>query len=139
MNPNFNVKLDLQGDDSPAGMHFVNNCIKRVSARMQWKGRKPSAKTLNKDTSQEGFRLFFGVDVLGSGDTNTMKILLENLLTLERNVDAKLLKDAALPVLMEVSFLGEFASFRVTEFTIMSINADQKSSYVEFEVKVVVV
>lgn len=139
MNPNFNVKLILQGDDVPAGMHFVNNCIKRVSARMQWKGRKPSAKTLNKDTSQEGFQIFFGTEVLGSGDTNTMRILMENLLTLERNVDARLLKDAALPVLMEVSFLGEASTFRVAEFTIIAINADQKSSYVEFEVRVVLI
>lgn len=135
MNPNFNVKLGLWniGSSGP-GLHFMNNCIKRVSARMMHKFRKPSAPTMNKDTSLEGMRIFFGTEVLGSGDTNTMQILLENLLTFERNVE---MRDYPSNGRITVSFLGQEETFNVLEFTIVSINADQKSSYVEFEVKVV--
>lgn len=134
MNPNFNVKLGLRHPEGPSpGLHFLNNCVKRVSARMMHKFRKPSAKSLNKDTSLEGMRIFFGTDVLGSGDTNTMRIMLGELLAFERNVEVLHYPTNGT---ITVSFLGEEETFNVTEFTIVSINADQKSSYVEFEVKV---
>lgn len=137
MNPNFNVRITRGDEEQPsAGMHFMNNCIKRVSARMMWKAPRPTAKTMAKDTSMEGIRLFFGTEVLGSGDTNTARILMENVLSLERLVDAP---DLSRLGRLHVSFLGEEETFTISEFTLISINADQGSSYVEFEVKVVIV
>jgi hypothetical protein len=139
VNPNFNVKLGIPaGDASGPGLHFLNNCIKRVSARMMWKGNKPSAKTMYSDTAQQGFRVFFGTDVLGSGDTNTMRILMENLLAFERRVDPLAKSQEGRHSTLTVNFLGEEATFPICEFGIISINADQKSAYVEFEVRVVI-
>ena len=134
MNPHFNIHLSLAEQYQAAGMHFLNRCIKQVSARMMWRGRIPSAKTMHKDTSQEGMRILFSTQFPGYGDTVSQKILLKSLLAFEHSVAQP---DSISPATLTVSFLEEEQVFQITEFTILSINADQSNSYVEFEVRVV--
>jgi hypothetical protein len=136
-NPNFNVKLVLNNDGLLAtqALEFLNACLCKVSARMMWKGRRPGAKTMNKDTSQEGFRLFFSS--LGKGDTDSTRSLLSTLLTLEKLVDTR--RALNWPLRLEVNFLGETQEFVVSDFVIMAIDAEQEASSIQFEVRLILV
>jgi hypothetical protein len=137
MNNNFNVQLQVQPEQAAEAPYLVwlNSCIQRVEARMAYKFIKPGAQTLNKDTFMEGFRLFIGADVVGTGETNTARLLLDAVLAYEKLVDNR----HHLCGILKVNFLGESAEFSIGEFSIMSIAAEQDSSYVEYEVKITLV
>lgn len=134
MNNNFNVRLLIGAEGLHSEPEFLNSCLKRVSARMVRTNRTTSAKTIHVDTAMEGFRLFFGSYSLGSSKlVNPARLIMEELLRYESQVR----NGNAVHAALLVSFLGEHETFKITEFSIVSINADQTSSYVEYEVRVI--
>jgi hypothetical protein len=124
MNNNFSVRF--LGPESAIFLEkeAINNYISRVEAHnSDWSSYKPRVRSL---VLSEWFNVFFSMSVMGSGDTNGGKMLLNHLSRMGGTDGLS----------MEVCLFGEREVFDVTYFGITTISGDSKSSVVDFMVKV---
>lgn len=133
MNNNFNARITRRDGQTTPRLIFLNNCLKRVKARMVF-GLQETADLLH---SSEEFILFFGANSSGTRENNTARIILEDLVALEFNVIQQPPGDGGGALV--VNFLGEALTFMISSLEILSVTADQMTSYVEYEVRVTLV